>query len=133
MTGMTILAGTDYLTSVRKGAFPEDWKERFSEFMEQPEIRIVKQTKRSEKEVDIKPLIYAWELRGDSVYLKVAAGSVENLKPDLVMEAFCQFLGIEPDSVKFQHHRLEMYTDRSEDGSLIPLEAMGVDMTGDEE
>ena len=71
--------------------------------------------------------------RGDSVYLKVAAGSVENLKPDLVMEAFCQFLGIEPDSVKFQHHRLEMYTDRSEDGSLIPLEAMGVDMTGDEE
>lgn len=59
--------------------------------------------------------------------------SVENLKPDLVMEAFCQFLGIEPDSVKFQHHRLEMYTDRSEDGSLIPLEAMGVDMTGDEE
>ena len=97
------------------------------------EIRIVKQTKRSEKEVDIKPLIYAWELRGDSVYLKVAAGSVENLKPDLVMEAFCQFLGIEPDSVKFQHHRLEMYTDRSEDGSLIPLEAMGVDMTGDEE
>lgn len=133
MTGMTILAGADYLTSVRKGAFPEGWKERFSEFMEQPEIRIVKQTKRSEKEVDIKPLIYAWELRGDSVYLKVAAGSVENLKPDLVMEAFCQFLGIELDSVKFQHHRLEMYTDRSEDGSLIPLEAMGVDMTGDEE
>ena len=44
MTGMTILAGADYLTSVRKGAFPEDWKERFSEFMEQPEIRIVKQT-----------------------------------------------------------------------------------------
>ena len=87
MTGMTILAGADYLTSVRKGAFPEGWKER----------------------------------------------SVENLKPDLVMEAFCQFLGIEPDSVKFQHHRLEMYTDRSEDGSLIPLEAMGVDMTGDEE
>ena len=60
--------------------------------MEQPEIRIEKQRKRSEKEVDIKPLIYARELRGDSVYLKVAAGSVENLKPDLVMEAFCQFL-----------------------------------------
>lgn len=45
----------------------------------------------------------------------------------------CQFLGIEPDRVRIQHHRLEMYTDRSEDGSLIPLEAMGVDMTGDEE
>ena len=31
----------------------------------------------SEKEVDIKPLIYAWELRGDSVYLKAKA-DVEN-------------------------------------------------------
>ena len=37
------------------------------------------------------------------------------------------------DSLKFQHHRLEMYTDRSEDGSLIPLEAMGTEMAGDEE
>lgn len=133
LTGMTILAGADYLTSVRKGAFPDDWKERFAQFMEQPEIRILKQTKRSEKEVDIKPLIYAWELRGDAVYLKVAAGSVENLKPDLVMEAFCHFLDIDPESIRFQHHRLEMYTDRSEDGSLIPLEDMGIEMTGDEE
>ena len=133
MTGMTILAGADYLTSVRKGAFPEDWTEQFTQFMTQPEIRILKQTKRSEKEVDIKPLIYAWELRGDAIYLKVAAGSVENLKPDLVMEAFCQFLDMDPESIRFQHHRLEMYTDRSEDGSLIPLEDMGVEMTGNEE
>ena len=85
---------------MRKGAFPEGWKERFSEFMEQPEIRIVKQTKRSEKEVDIKPLIYAWELRGDSVYLKVAAGSVENLKPDLVMETFLKYANISDDSIR---------------------------------
>ena len=133
LTGMTILAGADYLTSVRKGTFPDDWKEKFTQFMAQPEIRILKQTKRSEKEVDIKPLIYAWELRGDAIYLKVAAGSVENLKPDLVMEAFCHFLAIDPESIRFQHHRLEMYTDRSEDGSLIPLEDMGVEMIGNEE
>ena len=29
-TGMTILAGADYLVSVRKGALPSDWKEQFS-------------------------------------------------------------------------------------------------------
>ena len=62
-----------------------------------------------------------------------ALEKILNLKPDLVMEAFCQFLDMDPESIRFQHHRLEMYTDRSEDGSLIPLEAMGVDMTGDEE
>ena len=77
--------------------------------------------------MDIRPLIYDWEIRGDSIYTKVAAGSVENLKPDLILEAFCNFLGLAPDSLKFQHHRLEMYTDRSEDGSLIPLEAMGTE------
>ena len=26
---MTILAGADYLVSVRKGALPSDWKEQF--------------------------------------------------------------------------------------------------------
>ena len=133
MTGMTILAGADYLSTLRKGELPSDWKDSFVRFMGQPEIRILKQTKRSEKEVDIKPLIYDWEIRGDSIYTKVAAGSVENLKPDLILEAFCSFLGLAFDSLKFQHHRLEMYTDRSEDGSLIPLEAMGTEMAGDEE
>ena len=34
---MTILAGADYLVSVRKGALPSDWKEQFSKFMSQPE------------------------------------------------------------------------------------------------
>ena len=57
MTGMTILSGADYLVSLKKGALPQDWKASFAAFMEQPEIRIVKQTKRSEKEVDIRPLI----------------------------------------------------------------------------
>ena len=133
MTGMTILAGADYLSTLRKGELPSDWKDSFVRFMEQQEISILKQTKRSEKEVDIKPLIYDWEIRGDSIYTKVAAGSVENLKPDLILEAFCCFLGLAFDSLKFQHHRLEMYTDRSEDGSLIPLEAMGTEMAGDEE
>ena len=48
-TGMTILAGADYLVSVRKGALPSDWKEQFSKFMSQPEIQVIKQTKRSER------------------------------------------------------------------------------------
>ena len=85
MTGMTILAGADYLSTLRKGELPSDWKDSFIRFMEQTEIRILKQTKRSEKEVDIRHLIYDWEIRGDSIYTKVAAGSVENLKPDLIL------------------------------------------------
>ena len=78
MTGMTILAAADYLISPKPGitesgsqtsgmvsddahtagTLPDHWQERFTSFMNQDEIRVIKQTKRSEKEVDIRPLIY---------------------------------------------------------------------------
>ena len=87
---MTILAGADYLVSGCE-ALPGDWKERFRDFMAQTEIKVIKQTKRSEKEVDIRPLIFRWKIRENEIFLQVAAGSSQNLKPDLVMETFCRF------------------------------------------
>lgn len=130
MTGMTILAGADYLISLKKGTLPHDWKDSFTAFMEQPEIRIVKQTKRSEKEVDIRPLIDRWEIRGEDIFLQLAAGSSQNLKPDLVMEAFYRYLGVSCDDTAFGYHRLEMYADVGEDGrrELVTLESLGWDM-----
>lgn len=108
-TGMSIVAAADYLSGVKNGVLPEDWKEKIVSFMEQPQILIVKKTKKSEKEVDIKPMIYQLEVRGDSIYMQVATGSVENLKPELVMQALCNYLGVDGESVSFVHHRLEVY------------------------
>lgn len=108
-TGMSIVAAADYLSSLKKGAFPDDWKEKAAGFMNQSTIAIVKKTKKSEKEVDIKPMIYKFEVRDESVYMQVATGSVENLKPELVMQALCNYLGVDLDSVSFAHHRLEVY------------------------
>lgn len=108
-TGMSIVAAADYLSSLKKGAFPDGWKEKAAGFMNQATISIVKKTKKSEKEVDIKPMIYKFEVHGDSVYMQVATGSVENLKPELVMQALCDYLGVDVDSVSFAHHRLEVY------------------------
>ena len=46
-----------------------------------------------------------------SVLLRVSAGSADNIKPELVIEAFARFLGCEkPETLKFQIHRLDMYT-----------------------
>ena len=131
MTGMTILAAADYLVSVKRGTLPENWKERFSDFMGQKEIRVIKQTKRSEREVDIRPLIYRWEIRGESVLLRLAAGSSENLKPDLVMETFLSESTVPEESVPFAYHRLEMYADMGEAGkrNLVSLESLGQEMT----
>lgn len=110
-TGMSIVAAADYLSTVKNNAFPQDWKERAAGFMEQDEINITKKTKKSEKEVDIKPMIYKFEIRDESVYMQVATGSVENLKPEVVMQALSQYLGVDLESVSFAHHRLEVYAD----------------------
>ncbi|MFR6563080.1 MAG: DUF2344 domain-containing protein [Eubacterium ventriosum] len=59
-------------------------------FMNQDQIIVLKKTKKSEKEVDIKPLIYNIKLEDDGIFMQVAQGSVSNLKPDLVVGCFRQ-------------------------------------------
>ncbi len=153
MTGMTILAAADYLVTPKKEILPDagsaedklspDWKEQFSDFIGQSEIRVMKQTKRSEKEVDLRPLIYDWEFRDDSIFIRTAAGSTENLKPDLVMDTFLKYTGAvseKADSAEtasgtaqalsaqsFTYRRLEMYADTGKDGkkNLVTLESLG--------
>lgn len=47
---------------------------------------------------------------GIKVYLQLDTGSVSNLKPELVMEAYCNENGIEYNPFAWQVHRLELYT-----------------------
>ena len=104
--GMSIVAGADYLSSVKNGSLPEDLAEKLEAFYAQNEICVVKKTKKSEKEVDIRPMIYKLECRDGKIYMRVAAGSVQNLKPELVTEAFVRYLGMDAEEVTFTHHRL---------------------------
>ena len=108
-TGMSIVAAADYLSTFERGNLPDDWKEQAKSFMNQEEICLVKKTKKSEKEVNIKPMIYEFDVREEAVYMLVATGSVENLKPELVMQALAQYLKLEPEEVSFAHHRLDVY------------------------
>ena len=121
-TGMSIVAAADYLSYLRHGEFPADWKEKAETFMDQPEISIVKKTKKSEKEVDIKPMIYKFGVQDDCVFMQVATGSVENLKPEVVMQAFCQYLGMDVESVVCAHHRLEVYAYDEEKQEYVSLD-----------
>ena len=97
------------------------------EFLSQEEIKVWKATKKSEKEVDIKPMIYRFEVRDDCIYMQVATGSVENLKPGLVMEAFAGYLGLDKDALSFEHHRLEVYANvgTEENKQFVSLESLG--------
>ncbi len=126
-TGMAIVAAADYISSVKKGEFPIDWKNKAKDFIMQDEILITKKTKKSEKEVNIKPMIYKFEVRDNSIYTLLATGSVENLKPGLVMEAFTRYLGEDFSSLTFSHHRLEVYADVGfeENREFVSLESLG--------
>ena len=129
--GMSIVAGADYLSSVKNGSLPEDLAEKLEAFYAQSEICVVKKTKKSEKEVDIRPMIYKLECRNRGIYMRVAAGSVQNLKPELVTEAFVRYLGMEADAVTFTHHRLETFAESEDaDGKtvLVPLDALGTEI-----
>ncbi len=127
MTGMAIVAAADYLLDIASDTLPKGWENQIPSFLEQPEIRILKQTKRSEKEVNIKPLIYGMELQDGKLFMRLAAGSAENLKPGLVMEAFCRFLNADVDLLKYTLCRLEMYADMGseETRNLVTLESLG--------
>lgn len=116
-SGMTIVAASSYLVTLLESAksadvtkeLPDSWKAKAEAFLGQESIVVLKKTKRSEAKTDIRPMIYQMNLKPEGIYLFLAAGSEQNLKPDLVMEAFMGFLGEDFKSVPFHYHRIDVY------------------------
>ncbi len=98
-------------------------------FMARNEIIIHKKTKKSEADVDIRPLILSLRA-GDgtepsaknarSLFLTCATGSTKNLKPAAVIEAFCSYLNDGFDPYGFRIIRLETMAE-----DAIPLSGLG--------
>lgn len=127
---MSLVAAADYTLTFREGKEPADLEGFFnglSDFMNQPQILITKKTKKGEKEVDIKAGIYELSADGERIFMKVSSGSADNLKPELVMEAYYQFLGLTLPEFAFQIQREEVYgnTGDDENRNLVPLGLMG--------
>ncbi len=137
---MAVVGGADYLVSLKDGyefLSIEDFKERFKDFYNQDTIKIIKKTKKSSREIDLKDHIYKYAFtlndfnsfpnsetnmcvtksqeqlynNGLKIYIQLASGSVENIKPELVMETFHEYLDIPYNEFAFQVHRLELYAD----------------------
>lgn len=134
---MSAVAAADYLVSLKDG-YKENaaFQKELEAFLNQDEILVMKKTKKSQQLVDIKSMIFLYafkeaafkekggcipqqstaeEYENDNrVFLRLETGSVRNLKPSLVMDAFC-----EASSKGYQIHRLELLENR--DGLLVPL------------
>lgn len=140
-TSMALLNACDYMITLKDGKTFSDntepcssfsLKDTFTDFMNQDSILIVKKTKKSEKEIDLKPLIlqYAFskeefEVKNgsslpelnheydseDELYLKLVSGSATNIKPELVLEAYMNHLNLNMKPFSYQVHRIQMYFD----------------------
>ena len=111
------------------GAFPENYRERFEEFLSQDSLIVIKKTKKSEREIDLKPAIlaHAYDLEsfeteigeklptlhpvytGDSIFMKLPASSDNTVKPEQVMEAFFSYCNFEPEPWSYQVHRCQQW------------------------
>ena len=135
-TSMAIVAAADYRLSVKEGysspLSAAEWANSIKEyFTDAKSFVIVKQTKKSEREVDLKPLVYEFKVKEDEsgpvFFLKVSTGSIDNIKPELVLASLYEKCGLTYDENAIQIHRLEVYA-RDEQEEFIPLLNMGVEL-----
>lgn len=118
---MASVAAADYLVSFSdKVKLPDDWKDKLNEFYQQERIPVSKKTKRGEKEIDLKEGIYQMEIRKDSVYLLLDAGSGSNIKPGFVLETFFESIDVKLPELPFRVKRIDTYK-RDGNGKLLPL------------
>ena len=108
---MTSVAAAEYLISFRTGKEPSfSLSETMESFMSQDSIPAVKKTKNGEKTIDIKPLIYKWEVTADNkLHVLLSAGSASNLKAALLMDCIYKYAGEEMKDFAAVYHRIDTY------------------------
>lgn len=131
---MSIVAAADYTVRFREGYEPADWDafaDGISGFLAKNEIPVTKKTKKGEREMDIRPMIYELTVSDDrSIRMKIATGSAANLKPDAVIRAYMSGMGWEMAEFALLVTRTEVYADQGKDGAhaFLTLEQFGEDI-----
>lgn len=127
-SAMTLVSGASYevflLESEKREEpmrkFPQEWIEKVKSFLEQSEISVWKKTKTKEGWMNIRPMIYQMEIKEDKMSLFLAAGSVENLKPDLVLSSFLNYVSESAQEFSFHYRRKDLFA--KENGDFFPLD-----------
>lgn len=131
---MSIVVAADYTVRFREEYAPADW-ETFAKgidaFLEKDEIPVTKKTKKGEREMNIRPMIY--ELNADvdqTIRTKIATGSAANLKPDAVIRAYMEHCGETLSDFALLITRTEVYADQGSEGrpDFRTLEQFGEDI-----
>ena len=135
---MSLVAACDYTVSLKKdyeevlGMSAQEFFDGLCGFIETGDLNIVKKTKKGEKQMDLRPYIYEHRPSedGDSIFLRLSAGSAANVKPELLLEAFCRSCSREFPVFGFSINREEVYADAGSEDSheFVTLESFGEDI-----
>lgn len=130
---MSIVAAADYVLTFREAYEPKDWNdfaEDLQKFVTRDQILVMKKTKKGEKETDIRPMIYELSVGSHEIWMRVAAGSAANLKPELVIRGFYESRGETMAQFALMTERREIYADLGKEGQreLCPLNDLGEDI-----
>ena len=121
---MSLVAAADYrIVFSPDGDEWEQVRAGLEDFLRQEEIPVVKKTKKNETVMDIRPLIYDWEIRENELDLRLSCGSVNNVKPQLVMQAFLNARACAAPAVPFAVHRQELLAETK--NGFAPLGDLG--------
>ncbi|MDR1018110.1 MAG: TIGR03936 family radical SAM-associated protein [Lachnospiraceae bacterium] len=107
---------------------------KIQEYFNRDEIVVLKKTKRSEKEVDIKPMILDMKYSEQGLFLFLLTGSENNLKPNLVVSDFLIFCNLPNNMLTTDYKRLDVFAKnikktenidnlQQENNNFIPLDA----------
>ena len=125
---MASISAADYTISFREGHEAGfKLREAFEDLYMKDEILVSKRSKKSCRELDIKPYIYAYDIKDDSLSLRLSCGSVMNIKPELVMEALYDLAGFDFNEYALIITRTELYS--GDKDSLVPLDDTGLEIT----
>lgn len=130
---MASVAAAGYTIRFREGRAPGfSMKDNLARFLEQEQILITKETKKSTLEVDLKPGIYEFKINEDgSIYILVDASSSGNIRPAVLIEAFLNMFGESLQENALLITREETYTNLAKPNKrprLVPLDAIGTEI-----
>ncbi len=130
---MSLVAAADYAVMFRGEYMPDNWDDfaaGLQEFVTKDEILIMKKTKKGEKEVNIRPMIYSLSVVDKQILMQIATGSAANLKPDMVIRAYADSIGFCLAEFALLIEREETYADLGTDGKrkLVSLAQLGEDI-----
>lgn len=125
MNAMASVAASKYVVSIKEGYnINADFYSQCAALADKEHIYIIKKTKKSELEMDLRPAIFDIKEVEGGIFMFVDSSSSGNVKPNLIIEEVCRENGIDYNPLAFSVRRLDMFT-QDKSGNFVSMDEVG--------